>query len=118
MHEFKKIRNLKKENNMKTMNKASYLRHGRGMSIRAIEAYQQGEMPATKWAKELGLTTEEVRELLTFSSWHHTGKYARRTEFYTLPEEEVLYERAKNSVSSRKKKFWSYINEMSNLKTL
>jgi len=100
---------------MTKLKKATYLRHRRGMSIRAMIAYEQGEMPATKWAKELGLSTEQVRELLTFSSWHHTGKYARRTEFYSLPDQEILYERAQNSVSPRKKKFWSYVNEMLNL---
>ena len=115
MHEFKKIKNLKKLNFMKTLKKATYLRHRRGMSIRAIIAYEQGEMPATKWAKELGLSTEQVRELLTFSSWHHTGKYARKTKFYSLPDIEILYERAQNNVSPRKKKFWSYVNSMSNL---
>jgi len=115
MHEFKKIENLKKLNFMKTLKKASYLRHRRGMSIRAMIAYKQGEMPATKWAKELGLSTAQVRDLLDFSSWHHTGKYARKTEFYTLPEKEVLFEKAKSRVSHRKRKFWNYVNEMSNL---
>lgn len=86
---------------------ATYLRHGRGMSLRAMAAYAAGEMPKSKWTKTLMLDAIRVicddegwdyqllepvikpmRKDMIFdtffkmTSWHHTGKYARETEFY------------------------------------
>jgi hypothetical protein len=95
--------------NLKT---ASYIRQGRGMSLRAIEAYNYGAKPVSKWAVELGIKTDDVREILEFDSWHHTGKHAMRTDFYALPEKMIIIERAKNRISTRKKKFWNYLERL------
>ena len=74
---------------------------GKSMSNNAIRAYGNGEMPKSKWKK--GDILQEIKqfysdeeykiiksfslETLTYwflqhSSWHHTGKFYRRTNFY------------------------------------
>ena len=90
--------------------------HGFSMSKRAVEAYNQGEKPFSKWTKEqiLNELTEFGEELyydypfrlksfyklvdqlkkvksdvlkahlLRKSSWHHTGKFFNRTDFYSI----------------------------------
>lgn len=82
---------------------------GYSMSNRAIEAYESGERPLSKWtktellqeAKEIAeaneyqlparlykLTADELRkELLYRSSWHHTSSYVNRTDFYSIDED-------------------------------
>lgn len=81
---------------------------GNKMSERALEAHNSGERPYSQWTKddlidELSyylddetcekarkLTLGELRgELLYCSSWHHTGTYYNRTEFYSIDETEV-----------------------------
>ena len=78
---------------------------GRSMSKRAEEAYESGEKPISKWGKgkilslisttygkEAGerarkLTLAELRErFLRYGSWHHTGKFFRKTDFYRFAE--------------------------------
>lgn len=81
------------------------------MSLRAMDAYRVGVMPASKWSTKLGIKAEEVRNLLDYDSHHHTGKYAMYTAFYRLPEKSELAERATGIISERKKKFWDYLNE-------
>ena len=85
--------------------------HGFSMSNRAIEAYNNGEKPFSKWTKQdiLDVIEEYKQEsddptvhlfytvfyelakvragvlkahLLRKSSWHHTGKFYKKTEFY------------------------------------
>lgn len=96
------------------MGTATYIKHGRGMSWRAMIAYDSGEKPKSKWTKTVMI--EEIRETCekleydfdrlkpvlqklrredifrTFfqeSSWHHTGKYAHETSFYSIDEDTV-----------------------------
>jgi len=80
---------------------------GRSMSVRAAEAYGNGEKPLSKWTKakimdsildivydyDLDLDLEEIAKLtveemkdnlLTLSSWHHTGKHYNVTYFYSV----------------------------------
>ena len=90
---------------------ATYYRRGRGMSLRAAQAYNEGAMPASKWSAKLGIRIEEVRILLERDSCHHTGKYAMLTDFYKVSDKKKLAERAKDIVSERKKKFWDFLNE-------
>ena len=59
---------------------------GWSMSNNARDAYASGEMPASKIAATTGLTTAEVRDLSSPSSWHHTSKKFNMTDFYTLDE--------------------------------
>lgn len=85
---------------------------GQSMSERAASAYACGEMPKSKWTKAAMLAaieeycsdaghdfSEHPWEKLTkdelfefyfyFSSWHHTGKFASETSFYSMSEKAI-----------------------------
>ena len=87
---------------------------GNKMSVRAKEAYDDGEMPLSKWTKsdiidrieELiddydiqikfdintlnKLTKSELIDLFLYqSSWHHTGKYFNQTDFYDVDQDRL-----------------------------
>lgn len=88
---------------------------GWSMSVRAAAAYDDGEMPKSKWTKSLMLaaiarciddndidicedaanylwkmTKPELFDRFFYqSSWHHTGKYFNVTDFYSVDEHEV-----------------------------
>jgi hypothetical protein len=78
---------------------------GWSMSNNAVAAYENGEMPISKWTKtnifeamqeqevELKCSMEKLRKLpvkvlkeicLEYSSWHHTSNHYNETEFYSL----------------------------------
>ena len=81
---------------------------GASMSANARAAYEAGEMPRSKWTKaailgalrgycdETDLLYDPAVEsetkaalfdrFIAYSSWHHTGAYARETEFFALDE--------------------------------
>lgn len=88
---------------------------GASMSVRAAEAYEDGEKPMSKWTKKaiieaIGeflvfealedslkasdfnkLTSQELKEnFLIYSSWHHTSKYFNQTYFYSINEDAIL----------------------------
>ena len=95
---------------------------GTKMSERAMEAHNNGEKPYSQWSKEdlldclpsalyaqaKKLTLNELRsELLYNSSWHHTGKYFNRTDFYAIDEDaadELTVEKINLIVENRPKK--------------
>lgn len=78
---------------------------GYSMSNRAVEAYEDGEMPLSKWSKQLIIdevveyehfTEEELKKypkkvlaeyFLFESSWHHTSKFCNATDFYSIDED-------------------------------
>ena len=84
---------------------------GSSMSVRAAEAYANGEKPLYKWSKEAILKAvreycfefdlkfdgslnaaskkELVERFIEYKSWHHTGAGLHETEFYGLNEEAV-----------------------------
>ena len=84
---------------------------GASMSINAAAAYEAGERPRSRWTKpaivdalrgycdEWDLLYDPAVEsetraalfdrFIAYSSWHHTGAYARETEFFVLDEEAV-----------------------------
>lgn len=78
---------------------------GSSMSVRAMEAYESGEMPRSKWTKQaiLDCYSEKMQKelkkfnletlrnnCLRYSSWHHTGKMLNETDFYeAIAEEEI-----------------------------
>lgn len=75
-----------------TFNQSGYV--GQSMSVRAARAYMEGELPASKitakvladWGidEPVGFVKFLIRNnLLETSSWHHTGKFARETDFYS-----------------------------------
>lgn len=78
--------------------------HGYSMSNNAVDAYENGEKPLSKWAKtdilselhEIGysddviqiaknLSLAELKSIFLYkSSWHHTSKMYNRTNFYSV----------------------------------
>lgn len=70
---------------------AEYCRRNQGSSDRALEAAAEGKLPLSKAigavAVGLGITRREARKTLEEAGpceWHHTSKYANRTEFYDV----------------------------------
>jgi hypothetical protein len=82
---------------------------GKSMSVRAKQAYDGGEMPKSKWSKNamLDALSEEFGEeeslgfkrfskeqlfagIMKQTSWHHTGKFANATNFYSLDRERAI----------------------------
>ncbi len=75
---------------------------GYSMSVRAVEAYENGEMPLSKWRKTDILNriaeiypekAEKLKKVkasvlkerfLTYSSWHHTSSHFNKTDFYRV----------------------------------
>lgn len=90
-------------------NQAGYV--GSSMSVNAALAYEQGEMPKSKWTKAAMLDEIEAYcagqglaydgsaasmrkadifdAFFEWKSWHHTGKYANETDFYGIDEDAV-----------------------------
>lgn len=84
---------------------------GSSMSVRAAEAYEQGEMPISRWTKtaiihavkdycfdfdlaydpdiEKKTKAELAKEFLEYKSWHHYSRTAREVEFFGLNEDAV-----------------------------
>ena len=94
---------------MVSYNQAGY--KGLKRSTRAKEAYEGGEMPATKWTKEALLKgiaeafgdevaekaqklskLELVNVFLDTSSWHHVGAFATPVWFYKIAEDRTAEE--------------------------
>lgn len=96
------------------MNNTGYI--GYSMSARAQAAYNDGEMPISKWTKkniitcimdniddysdlyDFNFSIEKLRKmplrwlrenLLYNSSWHHTSKFYNKTEFYAIDYSEL-----------------------------
>ena len=85
---------------------------GSRMSVNAALAYDDGEKPKSRWTRKAmlcaiedycelfglpydgsasALTKAELFErFFEWKSWHHTGKYARETDFYGLNEDKVF----------------------------
>jgi len=87
--------------------------YDRWMSANANRSYDRGEMPLSKWMKELGIKDYNVlMTVLQSTGWHHTGRYGMKTNFYELVS--LLSEKAKSYLKSEvpasKKKFWSVVN--------
>ena len=87
------------------MFKSGYI--GSQMSVRAMEAYDAGYKPISRWTKQDVLAAPELSELvknydlgkikksvlleffLERKEWHHTGSYFSETGFYGIDEERV-----------------------------
>ena len=65
---------------------ASYFRKGFTMSRRARISHKNNEHPITYWIKELAIDKEIIKKMLVYVGIHHTGLYAKRTQFYRLPK--------------------------------
>ena len=86
---------------------SGYYNHS--MSNNAVAAYDNGEMPYSKWtkssiidvAKKYDISQEkidllekthakELKHLLCLSGWHHTSKYFNKTYFYQVDEDILI----------------------------
>lgn len=75
--------------------------NGYSMSKRASEAYRNGEKPLSRWTKKeiVSLSGDERmagyplsvlrKYFLCQSSWHHTSRYANRTDFFAISEDAI-----------------------------
>lgn len=101
---------------------------GWSMSRRAQQAYDDGEMPLSKWSKsvlldviheyrdynELNFDVELLKKLtlntlkdkfLKYSSWHHTSKFCNCTDFYAIDEDviaELTNDKIKDMIKEEK----------------
>jgi len=85
---------------------------GYSMSNNALEAYDSGMMPLSKWTKKAiigqaifdGYSEEHIAQMAKMThkklledfiedsgEWHHTSKFYNATEFYRLKEEEMAF---------------------------
>lgn len=81
---------------------------GYSMSVRAKEAYENNEKPKSQWSKDelvdavlsfnsnvdekmvKKLSVDYLRQnFLEMTSWHHTGKFFNRTDFYSINEDAI-----------------------------
>lgn len=73
---------------------------GYSMSNNAVDAYNNGEMPISKWTKDIflkqcedeGINIDKITEYKKYlkkSSWHHTSKFYNATDFYSIDFELV-----------------------------
>lgn len=101
---------------------------GQSMSVNAVWAYDRGEKPLSKWTKSAILeeienifdelpeekaemikkmTLTELREnFLTYTAYHHTGKFYNSTNFYQVNAdrvENITVEEIREIMSRRKK---------------
>lgn len=112
------VRLVRKESKV-TYNQAGY--SGQSMSVRARNAYNSGEMPKSKWTKTeiLNSLSDMFGEIpasgfkqfskdtlftgvCRYLSWHHTGKYANETSFYSVSYEDALEFAHEHNIESMK----------------
>ena len=91
-----------------TYNQSGY--SGCSMSKKAVAAYDNGEMPKSKWTKRAilegvaqvlednGINPDLIHvfqkmtknqlwdDVMLWSSWHHVGKFAQEVDFYSVSE--------------------------------
>ncbi len=113
------IKNYKKNEAQVRYNQSGYI--GQSMSVRAKQAYDSGEMPKSKWTKSAII--EELENMFgeeeaagfkkfsrqalfdgvcSYSSWHHTGKFANVTDFYSINRNNALLFAEENNITSMK----------------
>ena len=57
---------------------------GYSMSVNMKEAQENNELPASKAAKALGVSTQAIRETLSPSAWHHASSYYNKVDVYDI----------------------------------
>jgi len=80
--------------------------YGYSMSNNAVYAYENGEMPKSKWTKKaiidamenMGVSEDRLNHykamkknelfnaVMEYSGWHHTSKMFNKTDFYRVKE--------------------------------
>jgi len=87
--------------------------NGFSMSNNAVAAYESGEKPLSRWTRSSiintiagmilngdlpeeivsdvdSMKTAELKQFLSYSSWHHTSSHYNRTAFYSVDEDKIL----------------------------
>ncbi|MFA5387838.1 MAG: hypothetical protein WC322_05670 [Candidatus Paceibacterota bacterium] len=59
---------------------------GFSKSNNAVDAEEAGLLTLTATAKQLKVSTEAVRSILSPSEWHHSSKYYNKVDYYDLDE--------------------------------
>lgn len=93
---------------------ASYFRHGFTMSRNARISHKNMEYPISHWMKILAADKETVKKMLIYAGMHHTGLYAKRTQFYRLPRLNNWKELARlynvfHTIPATRRKFINYM---------
>ncbi len=57
---------------------------GYSMSVNMAQAQANNELPASKASKELGVSTQAIKEILTPSAWHHASSYYNKVDVYDI----------------------------------
>lgn len=57
---------------------------GYSMSVNMAEAQSEGRLPASKAAKELGVSTEAIKTVLTPTEWHHASSWYNKVDVYDI----------------------------------
>lgn len=57
---------------------------GYSMSVNMAEAQANGELPASKAASALGVSTQAIKEVLSPSAWHHASSYYNKVNVYYI----------------------------------
>lgn len=89
-------------------------------SLPEIKAVNRGSLPASRWAKKLGITSRQVSNLLLRDGVHLTGCFSRRTTFYAVPgvRSKKIFSRrllenfkaaATMLIPESKRKFWGFV---------
>ena len=60
--------------------------HHFSKSNNAISAEQNGQLPASKIAKKLGVSAFVIKQNLKPSEWHHTSSWYNTTDYYDFDE--------------------------------
>ena len=89
-------------------------------SLGEIKANNRGSLPASRWAKKLGITSHQVSNIMVRDGVHLTGCFYRRTTFYAIPGIRAkkafsprLFENFKAAarmlIPESKRKFWGFV---------
>lgn len=88
-------------------------------SLGEIKANNRGSLPASKWAKKLGISPLQVSNLMLRDGVHLTGCFSRRTTFYCVPgvrSKKIFslrlfenFKKAASVVPASKRKFWGFV---------
>lgn len=57
---------------------------GSSMSVNMAEAQARNELPATKAAKALGVSSKAIKEILSPEAWHHSGSFYNKVNVYNI----------------------------------
>jgi len=91
---------------------------GWSMSNRAVEAYNEGFLPKTKFKQYYKLSEKKFQELLPYleTEWHHTSKFFNKTYFYAIGSIEAEMEYS--ILIADYETFWNLKEELLSVKSV